>query len=347
MPSPITNLLTTVRKTAISTRPRYTFKKATDIDQNFVQAYFNLARILTNPSEYDQAIRNFETALEIDPDFAECHYWFSKILISGKKLEADGTLIKKPDPERAERHLRKAIKINPKFYKAYYRLGLLLKDHEKYAESFENLSKAIKINPKFAEAHYHLAVLLMDEKSRKSFQAKTPESSTSSRDPPPKNLPRERKSLGATRRRDRFLDGLTAEALRHLEKALACEPNHILPNRTFQRLFEQREFSKVGGLLEEALASRQDQGEVFFLMARLLKLKMIMKKPRNPSIRQSNSSRVNPSTTGFASEIAKARQKEPSTIKSFSKGLSTSIRLMGKHITNSENFCTIPMISIA
>ena len=158
-----------------------------------------MARILTNPSEYDQAIRNFETALEIDPDFAECHYWFSKILVSGKKLEADWNLDQETRPRTGRKAIAKAIKINPKFYKAYYRLGLLLKDHEKYAESFENLSKAIKINPKFAEAHYHLAVLLMDEKSRKSFQAKTlkalgflPREQT---DPPPKNLPREESPL--------------------------------------------------------------------------------------------------------------------------------------------------------
>ena len=59
-------------------------------------------------------------------------------------------------------------------------MGLLLKDHEKYAESFENLSKAIKINPKFAEAHYNLAVLLMDEKARKILKAKTSESTRGS-----------------------------------------------------------------------------------------------------------------------------------------------------------------------
>ena len=139
-----------------------------------MDAYFNLARILTNPSEYDQAIRNYETALEIDPDFAECHYWFSKILISGEKLESDGTLIKKHDPERAERHLRKAIKINPKFSKAFYRLGLLLSDSGHYVEASEALGKAIKINPKFAEAHYHLAVLLMDKNARRALMAKPP-----------------------------------------------------------------------------------------------------------------------------------------------------------------------------
>ena len=165
-----------------------------------------MARILTNPSEYDQAIRNFETALEIDPGFSECHYWFSKILISGEKLESDGTLIKKPDHERAEKHLRTAIKLNPKFYKAFYRLGLLLKDHGKYNDSFENLHKAIKINPKFAEAHYHLAVLLMDDKARKSLKVEnmdntpsSPKKAKTTRSPKPssgKKRPQSRKKTG-------------------------------------------------------------------------------------------------------------------------------------------------------
>ena len=67
------------------------------------------------------------------------------------------------------------------------------------------------------------------------------------------------------------MDGLTAEALRHLEKALTCEPNHVPSLIALSNAYlEQGEFSKVKGLLEEALASRQDQGEVFFLMARLL-----------------------------------------------------------------------------
>ena len=43
------------------------FQKATDVNQNFVEAYFNLARILTSPSEHDQAVRNYETAIEINP----------------------------------------------------------------------------------------------------------------------------------------------------------------------------------------------------------------------------------------------------------------------------------------
>ena len=69
------------------------------------------------------------------------------------------------------------------------------------------------------------------------------------------------------------MDGLNAEALRHLEKALACDPNHTLSLIALSNTYlSQREFAKAGALLEQALASRQDQGEVFFLKARLLHL---------------------------------------------------------------------------
>ena len=96
------------------------FQKASDLDQNFVLAYFHLAKILTNPSEYDQAYRNYETALEIKPDLSDCHYWFAKLLASGEKLKTDGSLIKEPEIDRAKDHLSKAIKINKEFSKAYF-----------------------------------------------------------------------------------------------------------------------------------------------------------------------------------------------------------------------------------
>ena len=106
------------------------------------------------------------------------------------------------------------------------------------------------------------------------------------------------------------MDGLTAEALRHLEKALAYEPNHVPSLIALSNAYlEQGEFSKVRGLLEEALASRQDQGEVFFLMARLLALQDDHEKAAQ-SIDQAI--KLEPDQTKYyrlACEIAKARQR--------------------------------------
>ena len=80
--------------------------------------YFQLAKTLQNPSEFDQAYRNYETALEIDPSLTECHYQFANLLMKGEKLKNDGTHVLEPDLDRAEIHLRKAIAIDKEFYKA-------------------------------------------------------------------------------------------------------------------------------------------------------------------------------------------------------------------------------------
>jgi tetratricopeptide (TPR) repeat protein len=157
------------------------FQKASDLDQNFVLAYFHLAKILTNPSEYDQAYRNYETALEIKPDLSECHYWFAKLLASGEKLKTDGSLIREPEINRAKDHLSKAIKINKKFAKAYFKLGLLLVEDGEYIDAMKNFESAITFNKDFAEAHYQIALLLMDEKASKILSKAKPKKAKTSK----------------------------------------------------------------------------------------------------------------------------------------------------------------------
>ena len=115
------------------------YQKATDIDQNYALAYFQLAKTLQNPSEFDQAFRNFETALEIDPSMTECHYHFANLLMKGEKLKNDGTLVIEPDLKRAESHLRKAVEIDDKFFLAHYKLGNLLCIQEKHSLSIRIL----------------------------------------------------------------------------------------------------------------------------------------------------------------------------------------------------------------
>lgn len=70
------------------------------------------------------------------------------------------------------------------------------------------------------------------------------------------------------------MDGLTAEAFRHLETALECDPNHIPSLIALSNAYlNQKDFPKVEALLDDALAVRQDQCEVFFLKAKLRYLK--------------------------------------------------------------------------
>ena len=91
--------------------------------------------------------------------------------------------------------MRKAIAIDPRFSKAFYRLGLLLNEQEKYADAYDQLDQAIEINPKFAKAHYHMAVLLMNEKAAKALsraKRSTAGSSANGRKPPASKSKRRR-----------------------------------------------------------------------------------------------------------------------------------------------------------
>lgn len=141
------------------------YQKATDIDQNYATAYFQLAKTLQNPSEFDQAYRNYETALEIDPSLTECHYQFANLLMKGEKLKNDGTHVLEPDLDRAEIHLRKAIETDKEFYKAYYKLGNLLCLEEKFDEAYRLYEQCLRIENSYAKAHYKIAVLLMSGKT--------------------------------------------------------------------------------------------------------------------------------------------------------------------------------------
>ena len=101
---------------------------------------------------------------------ADCHYWFAKLLTTGERLSNDGTLLKEPKIDEAEKHFNRAIKINPNFAKAYYRLGLLLYSKKAYLSALDNFEHAIKLDPNFSKAHYSLAVLLMSNEASKIIE---------------------------------------------------------------------------------------------------------------------------------------------------------------------------------
>jgi len=82
-------------------------------------------------------------------------------------MTKDGTLVIKPKLDLAEKHFREAIRINPKDFKSYFELGILLAKEKKYKDAFMSLNMSIKINPKFADGHYELAVLLMNKSAKK------------------------------------------------------------------------------------------------------------------------------------------------------------------------------------
>ena len=89
-------------------------EKATDIDQNHTLAYYNLAKLLIDPEDYEKAKKNYLTAIDIDESFAEAHYYLGKLLAGGLKNDKDGTLVRKPEYEDSIYHYKQTIAIDKK-----------------------------------------------------------------------------------------------------------------------------------------------------------------------------------------------------------------------------------------
>ena len=70
------------------------------------------------------------------------------------------------DYDKAIGELQAAIKINPRFEKAYNQLGVLYGRVALYDKAAEQFKKAVEINPEFATAHYNLGVLYQSHLNR-------------------------------------------------------------------------------------------------------------------------------------------------------------------------------------
>ena len=104
-----------------------------------------------NPEE---AVEELKKALAFDPQCAEAHVKLAEIYTKRGTLE--GRI-------KAERHLRRAIKLDPS--RAYYRViyGLLkLKQGFRY-EAKTQFEKAVELDPHCGEAYYYLGKICMKE----------------------------------------------------------------------------------------------------------------------------------------------------------------------------------------
>ncbi|MFC1704003.1 tetratricopeptide repeat protein [Candidatus Omnitrophota bacterium] len=130
---------------------RALFKKAIEIDPDYVNAYANLALLYSGEGNKEYAIELYEKALAIKSDYAEIYNNLGLLYGDiGKKEEAIALL-------------QKAIDIKPQYAEAYCNLGLLFATSGKAEEAIIQCKKAIELDPSFAEAYFVLCKLYYGE----------------------------------------------------------------------------------------------------------------------------------------------------------------------------------------
>jgi tetratricopeptide (TPR) repeat protein len=116
-------------------------KKALSINPKFAGAYRNLARILTHLGKEEAATECWFKAYDLEPSWAEAEDF----------CRLGNSLLKYQRVDRAFICYLRALKLNPNFAEAYYKLGLILTQQGQYSEAIEAYIRAIEYSSRGSE----------------------------------------------------------------------------------------------------------------------------------------------------------------------------------------------------
>jgi tetratricopeptide (TPR) repeat protein len=138
------------------TQGRYTeaiaeYRKAIAKNPKGINLHYRLARALLqqshDPAVLDQARKEFEAELSLNPSDAVAEYQVAQVLTAQQK---------KTD---AAAHFEKAAELRPDFPEALIAVAKLRSDAKRYAEAIALLEKSLKLQPRNETAHYNLMMV--------------------------------------------------------------------------------------------------------------------------------------------------------------------------------------------
>ncbi|MFQ6609695.1 MAG: tetratricopeptide repeat protein [Fidelibacterota bacterium] len=117
------------------------YEKALSIDPNFSIAHFRLAYLHYKIGDYETCISHLESNIKIDPKAYKAY-----------KLMGD-TYSKMGDTENAIKNYMNSIEANRNYDKAYFALGLLYQNNGENDKAITTLTSCVEVNPKYGKAH--------------------------------------------------------------------------------------------------------------------------------------------------------------------------------------------------
>jgi tetratricopeptide (TPR) repeat protein len=116
-------------------------------DQNSAEARLLMGSILLLADDGHGAIKEFETALQLNPKLPTLRAWYGR------------ALMRMGDSEKAKASFKNELADNPNDFEANLYLGVLLRQDKLFDDAFTYLSRAAQLRPRDQYAHYHLAAV--------------------------------------------------------------------------------------------------------------------------------------------------------------------------------------------
>jgi tetratricopeptide (TPR) repeat protein len=145
----ITSLGNALLKNGLTSEAVQHFQTALQINPDYALAHNNLGNALLKTGQFDEAIAHFRAALELYP---------GSVLVQnnlGNALTQAGLL------DEAILRLRRALEIAPDYSDVHYNLGIALFQKGQTAEAIAQLRAAAALDPGGADVHYNLGIALL------------------------------------------------------------------------------------------------------------------------------------------------------------------------------------------
>ena len=184
------------------------FQLALNIAPGYREIETNLMLALTKKGRTDEAITHLQALLKEDPNDAQLHY------------NLGNALRKKGDSRGAIAAYEKALAIQGRYPAAHYNLGIALDQNGQIEEAIAHYQEAVKEQPNYPEVYYSLGNDLL-RKGRVEDAIAAYEQSLKSRS----RYPEVENNIGLALAQK----GRPSEAIAHWQNALAIQPDSVDP----------------------------------------------------------------------------------------------------------------------
>ena len=184
------------------------FQLALNIAPGYREIETNLMLALTKKGRTDEAITHLQALLKEDPNDAQLHY------------NLGNALRKKGDSRGAIAAYEKALAIQGRYPAAHYNLGIALDQNGQIEEAIAHYQEAVKEQPNYPEVYYSLGNDLL-RKGRLEDAIAAYEQSLKSRS----RYPEVENNIGLALAQK----GRPSEAIAHWQNALAIQPDSVDP----------------------------------------------------------------------------------------------------------------------
>jgi tetratricopeptide (TPR) repeat protein len=137
--------------------------KVVELDPTMMRAYDNLGLCYDYLGKYDEAVKHYRRAIELNTKQTPPSAW--------PHLNLAITLLAQNQVIEAETQLREAIRHNAQVPQAHYQLGLALEKLNKPAAAIAALEEAARLDANYAEPHYTLGQLYKKQGDNVKAQA--------------------------------------------------------------------------------------------------------------------------------------------------------------------------------